>query len=103
MSENAPNQFVKGLINKTEDKAFIDPVQSTIQGRAVRATMHGTSRSTLATWATDNNMDKETIEAILHHKQGKVQEAYYRSNKADPRKKLLQDWANFCYSEVEKK
>ena len=103
LSENAPSQFMKNLINKSDDKAFIDPVQSVIQGRAVRATMHGTSRSTLATWATDKGVDKETIEPILHHKQGKVQEAYYRSNMANPRKKLLQDWADFCYSEIEKK
>lgn len=103
LGQNAPNQFVKNLINKSDDKAFLDPVQSVIQGRAVRATMHGTSRSTLATWATDKGVDKETIEPILHHKQGKVQEAYYRSSKADPRKRLLQDWADFCYSEIEKK
>lgn len=103
LSENASNQFVKGLINKSEDKAFIDPVQSAIRGKAVRATMHGTSRSTLATWATDKGVDKETIEPILHHKQGKVQESYYRSKMANQRKRLLQDWADFCYSEIDKK
>ena len=102
LSENAPNQFVKKFIDGCDEKAFIDPTQSLIQGKEVKATMHGSSRSTLATWATDNNIaDKETIEAVLHHSQGKIQQAYFRSKKDEARRKLLQQWADHCYSLIE--
>ena len=106
-SENYPNQFIKRLIGNEIEKgnrAFLDPVQTIIQGKDVRATLHGTARATLATWATAEGIaDKETIEAVLHHAQGKVAAAYFRADLMEKRRKFLQQWADFCYSDIAKK
>ncbi|WP_298429598.1 integrase arm-type DNA-binding domain-containing protein [uncultured Jannaschia sp.] len=59
------------------------------------ATLHG-MRSTLRTWAQDNEADREACEVQLGHKvYGKVEAAYARSDLLDRRHALLSAWAEF--------
>ena len=61
-----------------------------------QATLHGTSRATFRTWASDQGYPSDVVEAQLGHVVGnQVQQAYDRSNRLELRKKLVADYAAF--------
>lgn len=64
---------------------------------AVRATVHG-FRSTFRDWAGDRtDHAREVIEAALAHAVGdQTERAYRRGDALYKRRKLMQDWADYC-------
>jgi integrase len=66
-------------------------------GRAI--TVHG-FRSTFRDWAAERtNFPSEVAEAALAHVVGdKVEAAYRRGDLFEKRRRLMQDWANYCQS-----
>jgi integrase len=60
-------------------------------------TVHG-FRSTFSTWAAERtNYSFEVRELALAHSVGsQVERAYQRSDLFDRRRRLMQDWAEFC-------
>ncbi len=65
------------------------------------ATMHG-FRSSFSMWAAENGYDSELREVALSHRvRGAVKGAYMRSDLYEPRRKMMQEWADFCLSSVD--
>lgn len=65
-----------------------------------RATIHGL-RSSFSTWCADNGKDPVLRELCLCHTvDGAVASAYQRSNLLEPRRKLLQEWADWVTSQT---
>jgi integrase len=66
-------------------------------------TVHG-FRSSFRVWAAEQKTyDRLAIEFSLAHKiKDSVEAAYMRSNLLEERRLLMQDWANFCFSERDK-
>ncbi|PHR59894.1 MAG: integrase [Robiginitomaculum sp.] len=64
-------------------------------------TTHG-FRSTFRDWAGDEtNFQHETIESALSHViKNKAEAAYRRSNALEKRRKLMQEWSDYCCSKV---
>lgn len=61
------------------------------------ATMHG-FRSTFRDWAAENQKDHVTSEKCLMHSTGNaVVQAYQRSDLLEPRRKLMQEWADAVF------
>lgn len=73
--------------------------QVLVDGELKAVTQHG-FRSTLRDWAADcTNFDRTTCEHALSHKlPDKVEAAYLRTTLLPKRKKLMQAWADRCYS-----
>lgn len=60
------------------------------------ATLHGTARSTFATWARVKGYRGDTIEHSLAHQVGTdVTRAYIRTTVFEERRQLMADWADF--------
>ena len=64
-------------------------------------TAHG-FRSTFRDWAAEHTeYPSEMIEMSLAHKVGSsVERAYLRTDMVEKRRKLMQDWADYCYSKI---
>jgi len=62
-----------------------------------RTTTHGL-RAAFKTWATERtNYPREVVELCLSHVQGNALErAYQRGDILDKRRRLMQDWADYC-------
>jgi len=62
-----------------------------------RTTVHGI-RAAFKTWATERtNYPREVVELSLSHAQGDpLERAYQRGDILDKRRRLMQDWADFC-------
>jgi integrase len=61
-----------------------------------RAVPHG-CRSTFKDWATDNGEDDTASEIALSHAVGsKTKRAYRRTDLLDPRRLVMQRWADYC-------
>ena len=62
-----------------------------------RTTTHGI-RAAFKTWATERtNYPREVVELCLSHVQGDALErAYQRGDILDKRRRLMQEWADFC-------
>lgn len=59
-------------------------------------TVHG-FRSTFRTWVSDTGRSGDAAERALAHKPPtKLLQAYDRTDMFEPRKKLMNDWSNFC-------
>jgi integrase len=63
-----------------------------------RTTTHGI-RSAFKTWATERtNYPREVVELCLSHVQGDpLERAYQRGDILDKRRRLMQEWADFCH------
>ena len=62
----------------------------------VPAVPHG-FRATFRSWAAEQGADWATAEASLGHSIGNtVEQAYMRSDLLEPRRELMQQWADFC-------
>jgi integrase len=66
-------------------------------GWADRTTTHGV-RAAFKTWATERtNYPREVVELCLSHVQGDpLERAYQRGDILDKRRRLMQEWADFC-------
>jgi integrase len=66
-------------------------------GWADRTTTHGI-RAAFKTWATERtNYPREVVELCLSHVQGDpLERAYQRGDIIDKRRRLMQEWADFC-------
>lgn len=85
-----------------------DKEQSLIHNKNVRATMHGIARATFRTWAqddrlgNDNKYDPRVAELCLHHKVDDGYGGAYERNKSFLRRReMMEDWAKYCFSEIE--
>jgi integrase len=65
-------------------------------------TYHGLCRATFSTWAHENNLaSPQVTESCLAHASGnKVAMAYNRGTFFEQRQKLLQEWADYLFSEI---
>jgi integrase len=63
-------------------------------------TVHGTARSTFRDWAAERTATSyEVRELALAHTVGTSQgRAYERTDRLDERRRLMEQWANYCYS-----
>lgn len=65
-----------------------------------KSTLHGTSRATFRTWASNHGYATEVVEAQLGHAVGNaVQQAYDRSDRMDLRRPLVEAYAKFTMGE----
>lgn len=78
-------------------RGFRDPLQN---NRV--AVTHG-FRASFATWAQETGQDMSVVERCLSHidPNDRYHGAYRRGQMISQRKKLLQEWADYCYSAVE--
>ncbi len=70
--------------------------------KVTNATVHG-FRSSFRDWCGDKtNFPREVAEAALAHKVGdEVERAYRRSDALEKRRRLMQEWADYCSSSAE--
>ena len=107
LSNSTLNVVIKDL-HAIEVKAgregWIDKEQTKKQGAPRIAVQHGICRATFKTWAESTRQDERAVELILHHDiEPRLKSAYDRSEDLPYKAKVLQNWADFCYSEIEKK
>ena len=104
MSNTALNAVIKTMnaqFVSSGGEGWIDPVQTSLQGRPVVAVQHGISRASFETWAHEKGADPRVIALCLHHEvDRKYNGAYDRARNLEDKRKLLQQWADFCYSRV---
>ena len=63
---------------------------------------HGTARAGISTWNFEYNIsDKRTIDLILHHVVSDYQGAYDRAKNMKSKKRTLQLWADYCFSQID--
>ncbi|RVJ35938.1 tyrosine-type recombinase/integrase [Sinorhizobium medicae] len=90
-----------GLVFEGEKEG--QPISDTAMAKALRAasggngTLHG-FRSSFRDWAGDDtHHPRDVIEAALAHiVKDKTEAAYRRKDALEKRRKLMQDWANYC-------
>ena len=80
---------------------WTDPEISLVIGTPVRVTPHG-FRATFRTWATGEDQTVEypisAIERCLHHRtKGFLETCYDRNRYPRQQRRILQDWADFCF------
>ena len=107
LSNSTLNVVIKDL-HAIEVKAgregWIDKEQTKKQGSPRIAVQHGICRATFKTWAESTRQDERAVELILHHDiEPRLKSAYDRSEDLPYKAKVLQNWADFCYSEIDKK
>lgn len=62
-------------------------------------TVHG-FRSSMSDWAIDNNYSADLADKALSHAvANSTQAAYQRSDMLEPRRKMMTDWAKYCWSQ----
>ncbi|MCI6530093.1 MAG: tyrosine-type recombinase/integrase [Mesosutterella sp.] len=91
-------QIMKKICREHE---FYDPHESARLGRRVLPTVHGTARASFLTWVEATGKDRRAAERNLHHKtETAVGASYNREGYALIRRKLSQDWGDFCFSKL---
>lgn len=102
MNHGAMNDLIKRSHEqeiKLGREGWIDREQSARFNKPMIVTPHGVCRATFKTWAEDNKVDPLVSELILHHNIG---DRYNRVDRFEFKKRVLQDWADFCYSLINK-
>lgn len=86
---------------------WIDFEKSKLNGKDCIITQHATARRTFKTWAKDdvlgNNrkFDQEAVElCLLHSRQDPYKGAYDRSKMEIERRKIMEEWGEFCMSKT---
>lgn len=107
LSNSALNVVIRDL-HAIEVKAgregWIDRKQTKEEKKPRIAVQHGISRATFKTWAEGSRQDQRAVELILHHDiDPRLKSSYDRAEDIPHKAKVLQNWADFCYSEIEKK
>ena len=111
-SESAINTFIKKLHLEKKAKdgiGWIDPVKTKVTGGPCVITIHGTARATFRTWAKDDRLennrkfDQEAVElCLLHERPDVYRGAYDRSALTEERKNIMNEWAKFLFSKIDK-
>lgn len=82
-------------------EGWIDRAMSKEAGKDVVAVPHAIARASFETWAQGARKDPRTIGLCLHHvADSKLGGAYDRDLSIEHKRKLLQEWAEFCFSAV---
>lgn len=80
-------------------EGWIDRSMSKEEGKDVIAVQHAIARASFETWAQGERKDPRTIGLCLHHiADSKLGSAYDRDASIEHKRKLLQEWADFCFS-----
>lgn len=95
---------------KTDDNlGWIDREKTARTGKESVVTPHGCARATFRTWEKDdvlgNNrkLDQEAVElCLLHSKNDPYEGAYNRARLLGERRRIMQEWADYCCSALEK-
>lgn len=103
LSDATAGNVVKHLHEK-ELKAgregWIDRKRSEEEGRPIIAVPHAIARASFETWAQSLRKDARTISLCLHHTvDARLKSAYDRDASIELKRKLLQEWADFCLPE----
>lgn len=84
---------------------WIDQEKTARTGKESIATQHGTARSTFKTWAKNDELgnnrryDQEAVElCLLHSRKDPYKGAYDRSKLEKERRKIMEDWGQYCTS-----
>lgn len=97
LKDSAESEYV--FTHPVKKKPFsINATRALLQRmRSQRLTTHG-FRSTFRDWAGDQTLhQREVIEAALAHSlKNRAEAAYRRSSALEKRRKLMQDWSNYC-------
>ena len=88
---------------KAGREGWIDRKKTKQQKKPCIAVQHGISRATFKTWSESTRQDVKATELILHHDVGgRLKSAYDRDESMKYKKEVLQNWADFCYSLINK-
>lgn len=100
------NGAIRALISRMSSKdvaaggnGFVDPDELDASGKPRRMTLHGTARGTFQSWGARSGKPHELLEKSLHHTAGGITDAYQRDPMAERRRELMQEWADYCFSE----
>lgn len=112
-SDMAMNQVIRKaharrkMIDQT---GWIDREKSSRTGKECIVTQHGTARSAFRTWAKDDELgnnkkfDQEAVErCLLHDRADPYKGAYDRSKMEHERRRIMEEWGEFCCSFLPKK
>jgi integrase len=90
-------QFGHVFINGNGKPLSNQAMSELLKGMGVKATVHGTARSSFRDWCGDRTgFDRETIELALAHQIGsKTEKAYRRQTAIAKRARLMQQWCDF--------
>lgn len=104
LGNTALNTVIKDLhaIELREGReGWIDRKQSAKRGEPVIAVQHAISRATFESWAHSIHAPERAIQLILHHDiDPRLGSAYDREESLEDKRKLLQKWADFCFSDI---
>lgn len=102
LSNSTLNMVIKDLHSievKNGREGWIDRKQTKQLKKPCIAVQHGISRATFKTWSEATRQDEKATELILHHEvDARLKSAYDRDESMQLKKKVLQNWADFCYS-----
>ena len=109
-SDAAPGKVLKQLHKmalSSGQEGWLDKKQTKELGTPVVATAHGTARATFDTWCrTGENrkvFDDDAVELCLaHNLKDDYNGAYNRATLEPERRFVMQAWADYCYSKLEK-
>lgn len=95
-------------IRKKEDHiGWIDHAKTRLLGKECIITLHGTARATFKTWAksdvfkNNRRFDQEAVElCLLHSKNDGYNGAYDRAFLARERRFIMNEWAKYCFSKI---
>lgn len=80
-------------------EGWVDRAMSRDEGKDVVAVPHAIARASFETWAQGERKDPRTIALCLHHApDDKLGGAYDRDASIEHKRKLLQEWADFCFA-----
>lgn len=111
-SDAALTMFLRGLHEQrlaSDGIGWIDSRKTEREGKPCVITIHGTARASFRTWAKDdkngNNrrFDQEAVElCLLHSKKDGYNGAYDRAELVKERRLIMQDWGDYCTSNIPK-
>lgn len=85
---------------KAGREGWIDRKRSEEEGRPIIAVPHAIARASFETWAQSLRKDARTISLCLHHTvDARLKSAYDWDASIELKRKLLQEWADFCLPE----
>lgn len=103
LSDATAGNVVKFLHAKEVEagrEGWIDRKRSEEEGRPIIAVPHAIARASFETWAQSLRKDARTIALCLHHTvDARLKSAYDRDSSLELKRKLLQEWADFCLPE----
>ena len=106
ISETSLHNLIRRINSDTPDHPFFDPNEFDAAGRHRLPTPHGLARASFETWAKNpsqfghEEFDPDFIDACLDHFCPKYGGAYMRAYPLEDMRKILDAWAEYCFSKV---